>query len=208
MLGIKNQKKVRLEINWSRIRFTRQQSCNWRKSDNNPKPPRTSTIHAVAFSNNSDTTKQETLNQEKSSTAALKARMTKGFSTSVDLGLKIDIPEEVASDVVVFGHKVNIGHTSEEVTIEQQQKWTTNLAIPIPPRSLTKVRVELTENVWTGSYSTEVEIKGMLVVNIYDKSPEGKHLGVIEKDIQHLLTEFNNDNSSGTLDPLPPSLGL
>lgn len=155
---------------------------------NVPTPPNT-IIYSSSFANNTDRDAEHTLRIERSSTATYKTLVTDGFSTSFDFGLYLDLPEEVARAAVEFDRAVKLDRT-EETILRQKQTWSVDTKIPAPPKSLTRARVEIQENQWTGTFSTGVAIKGKVLVNLFDPSNPGTLVGVIEDDIVKVLLEF------------------
>lgn len=180
-----NPKKHRFEVNLNGVKFTPLKTSWTKKEGNVPIPPNT-TIYQTSYTNSTDRDAQNNLKVERTSKATFKAVVVKGFTTSTDMALSLDLPGEVSAAAMTFGRTVKLDHC-EETVIEQQMTWSVDSMIPVPPRSTTKARVDVKENHWEGNFTTAVKIKGRVVVNVHKVKPPGNLVRTIEGDVAEVF---------------------
>lgn len=147
------------------------------------------TIYATTFQNNSEDQTEHTLKMERSTKATCQTTVTNGYTTSFNVGITLALPYEVATATVGFGREVKV-ETADQTTFEQEQLWSVDTKVNMQPRSMTKVKVEVKETRWKGTFRLPVIIKGTLVLNFYDQNTPGNYLGSVDVDVDELLPEF------------------
>nr|KAG5697978.1 hypothetical protein BaRGS_030291 [Batillaria attramentaria] len=186
-LHLKYAEKARVEVSWDRVKFTPVEP-KWIRSNQCPSPPHV-TIYKSTFQNNSDEETEHTLTMEKTTKATCSTTITKGYTTSLNFGLSLALPYEVATATFDFGREIKVD-TANETVVEHDQTWSVDTKVSVPPRSRTTVKVEVKETRWRGAFVLPVTIKGMIVFSYYDQNTPGNFLGTAEVDVAELLTQM------------------
>ena len=139
-LGIRNAKKARVEVVWDRVTFTPDEA-GWKKVAGVPQPPNR-TIYSSSFSNRTAEKAEHHLKVERSSKSTVSTSVSSGYTRSGSVSLSLSLPQQVASVTAGYGRSVEISGT-EETTREETQTWSVDTAISAPPRTLTRVRMEV-----------------------------------------------------------------
>ena len=178
--------EVKMEINWSRTRFT-------------PSPPTYSetamvdypnskVVFTSRFENNTDTEQEHSFTTERTTSCTSTTSISKGYTKGFNVELKIGLPDDVASATAGFGREVNVESATEETT-DHSITWSVDSNVKVPPKTKTVAKMVVEEKEFTGKFSLNVKIGGMVIVSFYNIKDNNNFIHVTEGDISQIVQD-------------------
>lgn len=186
---------VRLEVNWSRVRFV---SDGEEYSDKKMEDiPTAQIVFQSTFINNCAETEQEhSFQTERTTSCVSTTNITKGFTKGFNVELKLGLPEEVAGITAGFGRETNM-ETGFEDTQEKSLTWSVNSTIKVPAKTRTTAIMEVKEKEFCANYAMKVKVRGIVLVSITNIRDNNAFIQSVEGDFSELMKDEAKKGAKG-----------
>lgn len=177
---------VKMEINWSRVRFTPSEPEYFDRSMVDQ--PNSKIVFTSTFENNTDTEQEHSFTTERTTVCTATTSISKGYTQGFHLELKVGLPDEVASATAGFGRETTVEST-EETTKEQSIAWAVDSTIKVPGKHKTTAKMVIKEKEFNGKFKLNVRVKGMVIVAFTNLRENNSFIHSTEGDISQILND-------------------
>lgn len=185
---------VKLEVNWSRVRFVSDgEEYTDKKMDD---VPTAQIVFQSTFYNNTESDQEHSFQTERTTTCVSTTNMSKGFTKGFNVELKLGLPEEVAGITAGFGRETTI-ETGFEDTSEKSLTWAVDSTIKVPEKTKTTAVMEVKEKEFSAKYKMRVKARGIVVVAITNLRDNNSFIQSIEGDFAELMKDEAKRGAKG-----------
>lgn len=175
---------VRLEINWSRVRFNSSQPEYF--DERFAERPQSQVVFRSTYENGTDHTQDHSFQTERTTVSCCTTSVSKGFTKGMHLELKLGLPDEVAGATAGFGREVHMDSTDEN-THEEIMTWSINSSISVPAHARTVAELVVREREFNAKFRMNVQIKGHLIVVVTNLRDNNAFVQSIEGDFSEVI---------------------
>ncbi|CAC5397757.1 unnamed protein product [Mytilus coruscus] len=181
----KKRKELNLVFDWSGVSFVTEQPTY--SQTGNPHFE-SNVIFRSVFENQSASPQTHSLKAERQTVAECKSTLSKGYTTSLNMGLEIGAPEEIAKASIGYsrGYEVVNGR---ETTNQKTLTWASEGTLTVPEHSNLTAEIHIKEKQCGYTFKTRVAIRGTVVVNFYSRRDNNKYLMVFTGDMKEVLLD-------------------
>lgn len=185
---------VRLDVNWSRVRFVSEgEEYLDKKMDD---VPTVQVVFQSTFQNNTDSEQEHSFQTERTTTCVSTTNITKGFTKGFNVELKLGLPDEVAGITAGFGRETTM-ETGFEDTNEKSLTWAVNSTVKVPKKTKTTAVMEVKEKEFTASYKMNVKVRGIVFVSITNLKDNNSFIQSVEGDFSEMMKDEAKRGAKG-----------
>ncbi|VDI20270.1 Hypothetical predicted protein, partial [Mytilus galloprovincialis] len=181
----KKRKELNLVFDWSGVSFVTEQPTY---SQTGNAHFESNVIFRSVFENQSASAQTHSLKAERQTVAECKSTLSKGYTTSLNMGLEIGAPEEIAKASIGYsrGYEVVNGR---ETTNQKTLTWSSEGTLTVPEHSNLTAEIHIKEKQCGYTFKSRAAIRGTVVVNFYSRRDNDKYLMVFTGDMKDVLLD-------------------
>jgi len=184
---------VRFEPVWDRVKFL---SGKPEYADETKlEKPNSQVVFKSVYENKTEHFQEHTFQTERSTVSSCCTNITKGYTKSSSLELKLGLPDDIASVTAGFGRDVSM-ESSDESTHEETITWSINSSIKVPPHHRTVAELVVKEQEYTASFRMATRIRGHVVVVITNLRDNNSFLQSVEADFCDIMSSASAEQYS------------
>ncbi|GAB1597632.1 uncharacterized protein LOC115210375 [Argonauta hians] len=154
------------DINWKNVSIFNSEPIYTRVASQGK--PQAKILFAANFENRTEKKQNHSLKTERRTKSMCTVTIEKGYSMGMSFQLKLAPPNPIIEANAGFNGSLTVSKKDEE-TFEEELVWTVDSEVSVPPGYRTRANLEIREEEYVGTFTSETRFQGLIHVNLRSK---------------------------------------